>query len=298
MTNNNTVEVRERYVWRVPMPTNTDIMVNKDINYRLLGAIMMESIRDSETGDNISRSITANTLKGTQLKELCSKNGLAVSTTKRHISALIKYLKDVEAIEIGTLTIRGITQNVYNIRFADKDGKSFVTVPSLTLKKLVSSYSSSVIKIFCMFLYMLRNNSTGKYITKHIPRSYIVDTVGVSKTVVSDNVEALRAGGFIKVNKVWEYDEFKGSQVSRNYYSLGDDVLNLIYRLDKGDKIVESIEEVVTTLGATPDPEKIVTANTYGKVKTPEELQAEQEAYYKALDERTKRELEIAEKYL
>lgn len=226
------MNTNQEKVWLVPMPSSEQVIKEKQVDYSVLGALMLESKRDGKLQDPFTRYIYLNRLVGDNLKEFCDSYNLTATKVK----GKIRHLKTVtpKLLEVLTVTsMSGSQEVVYRIHYADIENVHFVRVPSNVLKELVTSYKSNVVKLFCILLYLLRDSKSGKYVTRFIPLSHLGQLLQCNKDTAGRYVKALEKAGFIKVFRRWETDTSNdnGNTISKNYYSISPEIADLIWRL-------------------------------------------------------------------
>lgn len=226
------MNTNQEKVWLVPMPSSEQVIKEKQVDYSVLGALMLESKRDGKLQDPFTRYIYLNRLVGDNLKEFCDSYNLTETKAKAKIRELKKAApKLLRVFKVPSKS--GRQEVVYKIHYADIKNVYFVRVPSNVLKDLVTSYKSNVVKLFCILLYLLRDSKSGRYVTRFIPLSHLGQLLQCNKDTAGRYVKALEKAGFICVFRKWEVDTSNdnGNTISKNYYSISPEIADLIWTL-------------------------------------------------------------------
>lgn len=171
-------------IWEVPLPSHNGYLSNKDVDYNLLGGLILMSNFDGlQNRYEGNRYMYKNSFDTEGIQSLC---GISESTVKRNFNKLKRALPKEDA-EKALITVENTEHGaVYKINFAT-EGKYFVTIPSVILHYLVKATNKEVIRLYVFFLVQLANGP------KQMQREYIADAIGINKdsTKALDNVSLL-----------------------------------------------------------------------------------------------------------
>ena len=215
-------------VFRLPMPSSKDFLNSKNVNVKTYGAIMLKSNWGGKFLNPSDRYLYKDKFDEV-IKEVTEELNISQSTIKRHINKLKKC--NIKAIELtknlsGDLIYR-LNYGVFNEDTGQLE--QFVTITNVALRILVNAYSENALRIYLFLLYKCYKGQA------HIKQEEICEAIGLSyktRGVVTDCVEALIKGGFIKVRNEFNIH----TRVNKNgdtiehtipnyYYSLCDDYL-------------------------------------------------------------------------
>lgn len=214
-------------VFKLPMPTK-NFIDNKNVNVRTYGAIMLNSNWGGKFLNPNDRYLYKDKFVEV-IEQITQELNISQSTIKRHINKLKKC--DIKAIE---LTKTSNNELVYRLNygvFNEDTGsfKDFITITNVALRQLVNAYSENTLRIYLYLLQRCYNGET------YIKQEEICKAIGLSyktRKVVTDCVEALVKGGFIKVKnnfnvntRVNKKGEVVEHIIPNYYYSLSEDYL-------------------------------------------------------------------------
>ena len=215
-------------VFRLPMPSSKDFLNSKNVNVKTYGAIMLKSNWGGKFLNPTDRYLYKDKFDEV-IKEVTEELNISQSTIKRHINKLKKC--NIKAIEL-TKNLSG--ELIYKLNygvFNENTGQleQFVTITNVALRILVNAYSENALRIYLFLLYKCYKGQA------HIKQEEICEAIGLSyktRGVVTDCVEALIKGGFIKVRnefnihtRVNKNGEKVEHTIPNYYYSLCDDYL-------------------------------------------------------------------------
>lgn len=215
-------------VFKLPMPSSKDFLNSKNVNVKTYGAIMLKSNWGGKFLNPTDRYLYKDKFDEV-IKEVTQELNISQSTIKRHISKLKKC--NIQAIEL-TKNLSG--ELIYKLNygvFNENTGQleQFVTITNVALRILVNAYSENALRIYLFLLYKCYKGQA------HIKQEEICEAIGLSyktRGVVTDCVEALIKGGFIKVRnefnihtRVNKNGEKVEHTIPNYYYSLCDDYL-------------------------------------------------------------------------
>lgn len=215
-------------VFKLPMPISKDFLDNKNVNVKTYGAIMLNSNWGGKFLNPTDRYLYKDKFDEV-IKQITEELSISQSTIKRHINKLKKC--NIKAIE---LTKTSNNELVYRLNygvFNEESGnlESFVTITNIALRQLVNAYSENSLRIY---LFLLSKCYKGE---AYIKQEEICQAIGLSyktRKVVTDCVEALIKGGFIKVKNNFNVHTRVNKQgqtvehiIPNYFYFLSDDYL-------------------------------------------------------------------------
>lgn len=215
-------------VFKLPMPISKDFLDNKNVNVKTYGAIMLNSNWGGKFLNPTDRYLYKDKFDEV-IKQITEELSISQSTIKRHINKLKKC--NIKAIE---LTKTSNNELVYRLNygvFNEESGnlESFVTITNIALRQLVNAYSENSLRIYLFLLYKCYKGEA------YIKQEEICQAIGLSyktRKVVTDCVEALIKGGFIKVKNNFNVHTRVNKQgqtvehiIPNYFYSLSDDYL-------------------------------------------------------------------------
>lgn len=213
-------------VFKLPMPSSEKFLSNRELNIKIYGYLMLNSNWGGIFANENSRYLYKDKWDEV-IKEACTDLNISMSTIKRHISKLKK-------TDINALALIKVNGNlVYKLNYSSFNKETglmdkYVTIDNVVLRKLINAYSDYPLRLYLYFLYVLRNGE------KLITQKTLCKVVGLSNNtryVVSDSVDALINGGFLKIRCEYENDIVTKNGVKvensipRYYYSLSDEYL-------------------------------------------------------------------------
>lgn len=226
----------------LPMPTHHKVLTNKNINIKTYGAIMLESNFGGNFLNDCDRYIYTDKLDKV-VSEVAQDLKISTRTLKTHISKLKKC--DIKILE-PCITPKG--DLFYKLNYAH-DYKNYILIRDKALRKLVNAYNENALRIYLILLYKCFNNfdnDTINYKEVELTQEYLCEKIGLknsSRKVLTDCVEALVCGGFIKVRLEYKtnYENKSGGilnyPISKYYYSLSNDYLkSKIKKINKNEK--------------------------------------------------------------
>lgn len=201
-----------------PMPSNDKVISDKDIDIKTYGIMMI----NSNWGGKLegTRYIYEETLNN-QINEICDVCNISKRTFKRHLSKLKKCNVNI----LQPITVKG--KLAYLLNYSCDEGKNFVTIDNIALRKLCNAYSENTLRLYIIFKYMCRDVAE-----RHITQECLCEKIGLSyksRMIITDCVDALVSGGFIKVRVDYKYNTVERNgedlcyKVPWYYYSLSDD---------------------------------------------------------------------------
>lgn len=215
----------------LPMPTHEKVLENKNINIKSYGAIMLQSNWGGKFLNAEDRFIYNEKLNQIT-NEVAEELKISTRVLKTHISKLrkcnIKILEPCKTVS-GDL--------FYRLNYST-DLKYYTLINEKALKKLINAYSENTLRIYLVLLYkcFVNINSNGELIYKEmeLKQSYICEKIGLkpsSRKKVTDCVDALVGGGFIKVRLEYktEYENKNGNVLAypivKYFYSISNEYL-------------------------------------------------------------------------
>lgn len=159
--------------WDVPIPSHNGYMQNKNVDYNLLGGVMLMSNFDGlQNKFERNRYIYSNNFNHEELQALC---GIGRATLYRNFSKLRKTVPTKNAHK-PLISVEN-TENgaVYKINYAT-EGKYFVTIPSDILKYLIKHIDKEEMRMYVFMKVQLANGS------KQMQREFIADSLGMNKS--------------------------------------------------------------------------------------------------------------------
>ena len=216
-------------VFKLPMPISKNFLDNKNVNVKTYGAIMLNSNWGGKFLNPTDRYLYKDKFDEV-IKQITEELNISQSTIKRHINKLKKC--NIKAIE---LTKTSNDELVYRLNygvFNEESGnlENFVTITNVALRKLVNAYSENSLRIYLYLLYKCYKGEA------YIKQEEICQAIGLSyktRKVVTDCVEALIKGGFIKVKnnfnvhtRVNKQGETVEHIIPNYFYSLSEDYLS------------------------------------------------------------------------
>lgn len=228
-------KIDKKEVFKLPMPSHDKVISDKNINIKTYGAIMLNSNWGGRIANAKERYIYNETIEN-QIEKICIECNISKKTFKRHLAKLRKCnINILEAISVNG-------ELAYKLNYSGDSGTNFVTIDNVALRKLCTAYSENVLRLYIIFNYMcievLKNTEDKNYIVnrieKHITQEWLCKKIGISynnRIVITDCVEALVNGGFIKVRIDYKYNPIEKDgdvniyKVPFYYYSLSDDYL-------------------------------------------------------------------------
>lgn len=221
----------------LPITSQDCILSNKTIPFKTYSSIILKSNWGGCLLNNYDRYIYENSLLKS-IDEICAICNISKKTFKRHLNLLKKC--DIGLID--TL-IAPNGELVYKLKYACDKGLNFVTIDNIALRKLCIAYSEYALRLYVVFKYMCvditKNPKTNKYVVTnketHLTQEWLCKKIGIKhsyRTIITECVDALVSGGFIKVRKEYKYS--KSHDENRNEflnkvpylsYSLSDEYL-------------------------------------------------------------------------
>ena len=215
-------------VFKLPMPISKDFLDNKNVNVKTYGAIMLNSNWGGKFLNPSDRYLYKDKFDEV-IKQITEELNISQSTIKRHINKLKKC--NIKALELTKTSNNEIVYRLNYGVFNEESGnlESFVTITNIALRQLVYAYSENSLRIY---LYLLSKCYKGE---AYIKQEEICQAIGLSyktRKVVTDCVEALIKGGFIKVKNNFNVHTRVNKQgqtvehiIPNYFYSLSDDYL-------------------------------------------------------------------------
>lgn len=154
----------------VNIPVSKQLLRDKGIDYRVLGAILLDT-----EGVKLTQDVFDNYMY-LQYEEFCDKYNLSKRLTKKRL----KELKEIIPETIESLD--------YQI----------AVVPSSLLYKLLPSHKNITVKLACLVLHILRDNNSGKYVPKYIANDELLEYLGCTEPVLHLYVSILNETGLFE----------------------------------------------------------------------------------------------------
>jgi len=213
-------------VFKLPMPTSKEFLSKRGLNIKIYGYLMLNSNWGGKYANENDRYLYKDKWEEV-IKNACEDLNISQSTIKRHINKL--KANDIKAIVLTKVD----NKLVYKINYGSFNTESglldkYVLIDNIALRKLINAYSDYPLRIYLYMLYALRNGE------KRINQKTLCQVVGLASNtryVISDSVDALINGGFIKVRCEYENNLIikNGVEVEHTtpvyYYSLCSDYL-------------------------------------------------------------------------
>lgn len=221
----------------LPMPTRAEVLENKRISMRTYGAMMLDSNWGGQFLNPNDRYIYADKLDEV-IKEISKEFKISERTIKTYITKLRKC--DVNILETMPNS-KG--ELIYKLNYSDKNFKNYILIHDKALRKLVNAYSENTLRIYLILLYKcfdeFKDENTIIYKECEITQEYLCKKIGLktsSRKIITDCIEALSRGGFIKVRVEYKtnYENKNGElldyPVQKYFYSIDDDYNKKSYR--------------------------------------------------------------------
>ena len=180
----------EDKIWSVPINTETTVIGDRGMNYKILALISLYSKYKGETVcdlmeydyseiENHRYIYQDYIIENKEELEKESKN--SIKTIKRNIKKLIEC--DNKVIQVCK-DKKGKVFYKINPYFNPNDKSSmnnFVTIDSDMLRYLVNISNSDVIKVYCIFKWLLWDNKNKTYVSKRVDRYWICRQLGLNE---------------------------------------------------------------------------------------------------------------------
>ena len=213
-------------VFNLPMPSNKEFLSKRGLNIKIYGYLMLNSNWGGKYANPNDRYLYKEKWEEV-IKNACEDLNISQSTIKRHINKL-------KANDIKAVTLTKVDNKlVYKLNYGSFNKETglidkYVLIDNVALRKLINAYSDYPLRIYLYMLYALRKGE------KKISQKTLCEVVGLASNtryVISDSVDALIDGGFIKVRCEYENNIIikNGVEVEHitpnYYYSLCSDYL-------------------------------------------------------------------------
>lgn len=161
--------------WNVPLPTHENVMKDKNFNYNILAKTMLESNRNDNPNRLVEnddmRYIYKNKFKdNVESYFIEGANKIAKKTFDKHW----RYIRKVDFNLVTTLSLPNGT--IYKLNYKDDNGRSYVTIPSETLNKLIECCNLNVLKTYLILKYTC---NTTQY--TRVSQAWLCEKIGFSK---------------------------------------------------------------------------------------------------------------------
>lgn len=214
-------------IWDVPIPSNKDILTNKNVDMIHLGAVLLDSNYGGSNNMNsryiYKAKLWNNKLEVTnedgttevidlyegkdKLPVIAHKLGMSLATFRRRLKALLD--TKLGLFEVG---INADGEVFYKINYA-KDNKYYVTIPSDVLEYLITVCNSNMIKFYILFKYNLTKvikDDKGNFvrtenIRKQMTYDYLLENIGYSAKLNRKKV-AIMIDGLISLGLIKHYE--------------------------------------------------------------------------------------------
>ena len=212
-------------IWEVPIPTFELIMSNKNIDLRLVAALILISKRDcyGRCNEPDERYIYNNDLsiKREEIKYIL---GFSESTYKRKFKAL----RDANIIRHVFSKKDGVTDLIYYLKCklqVGEDYKFFTTIKSDLLEDILIKTDDKSFKIYCAIKY----KSFASCGIVSLTYNWFANTIGFSsnsKDCIASALKNLQDNNFISIveERIEHKKEVNGRMIAnpiiRKYYSL------------------------------------------------------------------------------
>lgn len=219
---------KNKEIIHLPMPTKAEVLKNKNISIRTYGAMMLESNWGGKFLNPDDRYIYADKLDEI-VKDISKEFKVSERTIKNYITKLRKC--NVNILE-AMPNKKG--ELIYKLNYSDENFKNYTLIHDKALRKLVNAYSENTLRIYLVLLYKcfdeFKDENTIIYKECELTQEYLCEKVGLktnSRKIVSDCVEALAKGGFIKVRV-----EHKTNYENKNGELLNYPISKYFYNID------------------------------------------------------------------
>ena len=182
--------MNDKDIWEVPINTEPTVIGDRDMNYKILALISLYSKYKGETVCDLKEYDYSEIenhryiyqdyiIENKEELEKESKN--SIKTIRRNIKKLIEC--DNKVIQVCK-DKKGKVFYKINPYFNPNDKSSmnnFVTIDSDMLRYLVNTSNSDVIKVYCIFKWLLWDNKNKTYVSKRVDRYWICRQLGLNE---------------------------------------------------------------------------------------------------------------------
>ena len=208
--------MNDKDIWEVPINTEPTVIGDRDMNYKILALISLYSKYKGETVCDLKEYDYSEIenhryiyqdyiIENKEELEKESKN--SIKTIRRNIKKLIEC--DNKVIQVCK-DKKGKVFYKINPYFNPNDKSSmnnFVTIDSDMLRYLVNTSNSDVIKVYCIFKWLLWDNKNKTYVSKRVDRYWLCKQLGLNENheknlqKVTDILKSLQRNKLLKRRK-------------------------------------------------------------------------------------------------
>lgn len=203
------VEIDEKpeTVWHVALPSHKEYLNNKDVNYKVLGALLLYGKPDfSAKGDRY--------IYYHELQDISKKFNISMNVLKQNINKMRNVSIDGHD---PLITVENKSKGlIYRIKASIKNEATgshgyFIKIPSDILKKLVMNCRSSTIRVYMVIRLCCRKYPHGR----ELHRDYVANLSGLktSSTISKITSELASLGVIKKKTRGDMYDKGDGKLV-------------------------------------------------------------------------------------
>lgn len=206
----------EDKIWSVPINTEPNVIGDRDMNYKILALISLYSKYKGERVCDLMeydyseienhRYIYQDYIIENK-EELEKESRNSIKTIRRNIKKLIEC--DNKVIQVCRDKNGKVFYKI-NPYFNPNDKSSmgnFVTIDSDILRYLINTTNSDVIKVYCIFKWLLWDNKNKTYISKRVDRYWLCKQLGLNENYeknlqkVTDILKSLQRNKLLKRRK-------------------------------------------------------------------------------------------------
>lgn len=214
----NYIELKDRKVVKLPMPTANEILKDRKVDLKTYSLMVLysncQTKKQREEVEELYRYLYYNKIidNSEEIEELSKWK---LDTIKRNIKKLAKL---ENKLVIADRTKEG--KIVYYINYSDEDGRKFIPIEEPILKILTACTNSNVIKVYLFLRYYCdHKQKTTKDNKWMITREYICEKVGIKNVcTITDMTDFLADMDLI--NKFNTHENVDGRVVDHNYYNI------------------------------------------------------------------------------
>lgn len=206
----------EDKIWSVPINTEPNVIGDRDMNYKILALISLYSKYKGERVCDLMeydyseienhRYIYQDYIIENK-EELEKESRNSIKTIRRNIKKLIEC--DNKVIQVCRDKNGKVFYKI-NPYFNPNDKNSmgnFVTIDSDILRYLINTTNSDVIKVYCIFKWLLWDNKNKTYVSKRVDRYWLCKQLGLNENYeknlqkVTDILKSLQRNKLLKRRK-------------------------------------------------------------------------------------------------
>ena len=206
----------EDKIWSVPINTEPNVIGDRDMNYKILALISLYSKYKGERVCDLMeydyseienhRYIYQDYIIENK-EELEKESRNSIKTIRRNIKKLIEC--DNKIIQVCRDKNGKVFYKI-NPYFNPNDKNSmgnFVTIDSDILRYLINTTNSDVIKVYCIFKWLLWDNKNKTYVSKRVDRYWLCKQLGLNENYeknlqkVTDILKSLQRNKLLKRRK-------------------------------------------------------------------------------------------------